>query len=224
MHKRLPKLRPWLLQHWFLLANSLFWVVTGLEAFATATVLRSQVYQLPAFVLLRVVTGWMFCAWLHGALQRRPAWRDLHSWRRAALVIALLTAFVLVISLLLHGTRVILGDLDPEMTSAKFWIYVLGLELRLMIWAGFYLLIAGSRDLLAMQVRSAELELAVTRAQLNLLSAAFQPHFLMNAMNTLIACRHDPAAVEVAGEGLAGYLRYALNRSSNDLGVCGKTA
>ena len=50
--KRLPALRPWLIHHWFLLANSPFWVLTGLEAFATATVLRSQVYQLTAFVLL----------------------------------------------------------------------------------------------------------------------------------------------------------------------------
>jgi sensor histidine kinase YesM len=132
-------------------------------------------------------------------------------------VIALLTAFAVVISLLLQGGRIGIGDPDPDMTQAKFWIYVLGLELRLMVWAGFYLLIAGSRDLLALQARSAELELAVTRAQLRLLSAAFQPHFLMNAMNTLIACRHDPEAVETAGEGLAGYLRYALDRSSGEL-------
>ena len=39
----------------------------------------------------------------------------------------------------------------------------------------------------------------------------------MNAMNTLIACRHDPEAVETAGEGLAGYLRYALDRRSGEL-------
>ena len=217
MLKRLPALRPWLIHHWFLLANSLFWLLTGLEAFATATVLRSQVYQLPAFVLLRVVPGWLFCAWLHQALQRRPAWRELQGWRRAALVIGLLMAFAVVLSLALHGWRLGIGDPDPGMTQAKFWIYVLGLELRLMVWAGFYLLIAGSRDLLAMQRRSAALELAAIRAQLNLLSAAFQPHFLMNAMNTIIACREDPDAVEAAGEGLAGYLRYALDRSSAEL-------
>ncbi len=216
-HKRLPALRPWLIHHWFLLANSLFWLVTGLEAFFTATVLRSQVYQLPAFVLLRALPGWLFCAWLHHALQRRPAWRELQGWHRAALVIALLSGFALAISLLLRGVRLGIGDPDPGMTHAKFWIYVLGLELRLMVWAGFYLLIAGSRDLLAMQARSAELQLAVTRAQFSLLSAAFQPHFLMNAMNTLIACRHDPEAVEAAGEGLAGYLRYALDRRSGEL-------
>lgn len=217
MLKRLPALRPWLIRHWFLLANSLFWLITGLEAFATASVLRSEVYQLPAFVVLRVVPGWLFCAWLHQALQRQLPWRALQGWRRAVLVIGSLTLFALVLSLALLGWRLGIGDPDPGMSSAKFWIYVLSLELRLMVWAGFYLLIAGSRDLLAMQARSAELELAVTRAQLSLLSAAFQPHFLMNAMNTLIACRHDPEAVETAGEGLAGYLRYALDRSSAEL-------
>ena len=217
MLKRLPALRPWLIHHWFLLANSLFWLVTGLEAFATASVLRSQVYQLPAFVLLRVVPGWLFCAWLHQALQRRPAWCERQGWQRGALVIGLLTAFAVVLSLVLRGWRLGIGDPDPGMTQAKFWIYALELELRLMVWAGFYLLIAGSRDLLAMQRRSAALELAASRAQLNLLSAAFQPHFLMNAMNTIIACREDPDAVEAAGEGLAGYLRYALDRSSAEL-------
>ena len=210
---RLPALRHWLIHHWFVLANSLFWLIAGLEAFATAIVLQSQVYQLPAFVLLRVVPGWMFCQWLHQALQRRPAWRALLGWRRAALVIALLSGFALAITLLLRAGRLGLGMPDPAMTYAKLWIYVLGLELRLMVWAGFYLLIAESRERLQVQARHAATELAMSRAQLSLLSAAFQPHFLMNAMNALIACRHDPDAVESAGEGLAGYLRYTLDRS-----------
>ena len=192
MFKRLPALRPWLIQHWFLLTNSFFWVVTGLEAFFTATVLRSQVYQLPAFVLLRVVPGWLFCAWLHRALQRRPAWRERQGWQRAALVIALLSGFALAISLLLRGVRLGIGDPDPAMTHAKFWAYVPGLELRLMVWAGCYLLIAGSRDLLAMQARSAELELAVTRAQLSLLSAAFQPHFLIQPPKHQVGVEQQP--------------------------------
>lgn len=217
MLKRLSVLRPWLIRHWFLLANSLFWLAAGLEMFATASVLRAQVYQLPAFVLLRVVPGWLFCAWMHWAVQRRPAWRELRGWRRAALVIALLSAFALAISLLLRGVRLGVGDPDPGMTMAKFWINALGLALHLMVWASGYLLFYGSRDLLVVQARSAQLELESTRMQLNLLSAAFQPHFLMNALNTLIACRHDPAAVEAAGEGLAGYLRYALDRSSGEL-------
>ena len=210
---RLPALRHWLIHHWFVLANSLFWLIAGWEAFATAIVLQSQVYQLPAFVLLRVVPGWMFCQWLHQALQRRPAWRALLGWRRAALVIALLSGFALAITLLLRAGRLGLGMPDPAMTYAKLWIYVLGLELRLMVWAGFYLLIAESRERLQVQARHAATELAMSRAQLSLLSASFQPHFLMNAMNTLIACRHDPDAVESAGEGLAGYLRYTLDRS-----------
>ena len=73
-----------------------------------------------------------------------------------------------------------------------------------------------SRVRLQVQARHAATELAMSRAQLSLLSAAFQPHFLMNAMNALIACRHDPDAVESAGEGLAGYLRYTLDRSESE--------
>ena len=213
MNRHLPRLQHWLIQHWFALANSLFWLVVGLEAAITATVLQSQVYQLPLFVSSRAVAGWLFCTWLHRSLQQRPHWRALKGWHRVVLVISLLSAFAIGSSLLIHVVRLTIGDVDPAMTAVKFWVYVLGMELRLMVWAGFYLLIAESRERLQVQARHAATELAMSRAQLSLLSAAFQPHFLMNAMNTLIACRHDPDAVESAGEGLAGYLRYTLDRS-----------
>ena len=216
MPRQLTTLRPWLLQHWFTLTNTLFWLVVALEASVTATVLQSQVYQLPWFVAVRVLPGWLFCSWLHRDLHQRPGWRALQGWKRALLVISLLSGFAICLSLLIRGIRMGIGDVDPAMSAVKFWVYVLGLELRLMVWAGFYLLIAESRDLLKAQRRNAAMELAVSRAQLSLLSAAFQPHFLMNAMNTLIACRHDPEAVESAGEGLAGYLRYALDRRDTE--------
>jgi two-component system, LytTR family, sensor kinase len=196
-------LQQWLIKHWFALTNSLFWLVIGLEAVITVTVLQSQVYQLPWFVSSRAVAGWLFCTWLHRSLQQRPRWRALKGWQRAALVISLLSVFAIGSSLLIRGVRLAIGDVDPAMSAVKFWVYVLGLELRLMVWAGFYLLIAESRERLQVQARS-------------LLSAAFQPHFLMNAMNALIACRHDPDAVESAGEGLAGYLRYTLDRSESE--------
>lgn len=209
-------LQQWLIKHWFALTNSLFWLVVGLEAVITVTVLQSQVYQLPWFVSSRAVAGWLFCTWLHRSLQQRPRWRALKGWQRAALVISLLSVFAIGSSLLIRGVRLAIGDVDPAMSAVKFWVYVLGLELRLMVWAGFYLLIAESRERLQVQARHAATELAMSRAQLSLLSAAFQPHFLMNAMNALIACRHDPDAVESAGEGLAGYLRYTLDRSESE--------
>ena len=209
----MSQIKPWLSQHWFFLSNCLFWVVVALENAMTATVLLAQVHQLPIFVATRAAGSCLFCAWLHRSLLNRANWRSFKGWQRAALVTSLLTAFAIGASVLIHVIRLAIGDVDPTMTVVKFWVYVLGMELRLMVWAGFYLLIAESRDLLHVQARHAATELAMTRAQLSLLSAAFQPHFLMNAMNTLIACRHDPDAVESAGEGLAGYLRYTLDRS-----------
>ena len=188
-------------------------MVVALEGALTATVLQAQVHQLPIFVTSRALGGWLFCSWLHRSLLRRPSWQSLKGWQRAVMVISCLTAFAISGSLLIRGVRLAIGAGDPTMTVVKFWVYVLGMELRLMVWAGFYLLIGESRDRLNMQARHAATELAMSRAQLSLLSAAFQPHFLMNAMNTLIACRHDPDAVESAGEGLAGYLRYTLDRS-----------
>lgn len=199
-------------RHSFALLNSVFWLATGLEAFGTAVVLKSEVYQLPWFVALRVLPGWLFCAWLHHQLCSRLAWINLRGWQRAALVIGSLSGFVVVLSALLRLGRLWLGVADPSMTLAKFWIYVAGFEWRVLVWAGFYLLILGSRDLRRSEQSRCQQEQALMQAQLRFLSSAFQPHFLMNGLNTIVACRERPDQVQDAATGLAEYLRYALER------------
>jgi two-component system LytT family sensor kinase len=199
-------------RYWFALLNGVFWIATGLEAFGTAIVLKSQVYQLPWFVVLRVIPGWLFCAWLHRQLCSRPTWSVLRGWQRAALVIGSLSGFVLALSALLRLGRLWLGLADPTMTLAKFWIYVAGFELRVLVWAGFYLLILGSRDLRQSEQSRGQQEQALMQAQLRFLSSAFQPHFLMNGLNAIVACREKPEQVRDAATGLANYLRYALER------------
>ena len=199
-------------RHWFVLLNSVFWLLTGLEIVGAAVVLQSQVYQLPWFVGMRVLAGWLFCSWLHRQISRRPAWLALRDWRRAALVISSLSGFALALSVVIQLLRYWVGMADPAMTLAKFWILVAGFELRLLVWAGFYLLILGSRDLQRSEQSRSQHEQALMRAQLRFLTAAFQPHFLMNGLNTIVACSEQPEQVRDGATGLANYLRYALER------------
>jgi hypothetical protein len=39
---------------------------------------------------------------------------------------------------------------------------------------------------------------------------AAMPHFLFNALSAVLACRHDPEAVEAVTTALADYLRFCL--------------
>ena len=60
--------------------------------------------------------------------------------------------------------------------------------------------------------RALEMELALRQSELERLGQQIEPHFLFNALSAVLACRHDPAAVEALTTALADYLRFCLAR------------
>ncbi len=46
VNRHLPQLQHWLIQHWFALTNSLFWLVVGLEA--VMAVHRAPIHGVPS--------------------------------------------------------------------------------------------------------------------------------------------------------------------------------
>jgi two-component system LytT family sensor kinase len=78
--------------------------------------------------------------------------------------------------------------------------------------------VAREREAARLNVRNAELESELTRAQLDMLRAQLQPHFLFNALNTiagLVRERRNEAATDVIA-GLGGLLRHALGTLDRD--------
>ena len=55
-----------------------------------------------------------------------------------------------------------------------------------------------------------EAESLALRNELERLQAQISPHFLFNALNTVIACRDDPEAIDTVTQALANYLRFLL--------------
>ena len=60
--------------------------------------------------------------------------------------------------------------------------------------------------------RSFEREREFGKAEARLLRAQMNPHFLFNALNTIMAVRKDAAKVELVTQSLADYLRFSLQQ------------
>ncbi len=77
-------------------------------------------------------------------------------------------------------------------------------------WSVLYFAILLWRDSTGAALRSARIEAAARTAELRQLQAQVNPHFLFNALNSIVAQKDDPEAVEKTTGELAGYLRHAL--------------
>lgn len=87
-------------------------------------------------------------------------------------------------------------------------------------WSVLYFTILLWRESAGAALRAARLEAAARTAELRQLQAQVNPHFLFNALNTIVAQKDDPAGVERATDELAGYLRHAL-RAQDDFAPIG---
>ena len=211
----------WMQRHRFLLLNGLFWLIIGLETYATATSWSElPMIEQAGFYLtvLWLLPCFLFCAWLHRRFSRHPGWQQLRGWRRAAVAIRSLVLFLAGFTFFWCYVLPELGvytpgNYTPEQTAAKYWIYFGGFRLRLLLWAGFYLLVLGALDLQRSERQRHQQEQALIQGQLRFLTSAFQPHFLMNGLNAIVACRHDPEEVRSAAIALADYLRYAIAKT-----------
>jgi LytS/YehU family sensor histidine kinase len=64
--------------------------------------------------------------------------------------------------------------------------------------------------------QNAETEREFRKAEARLLRSQMNPHFLFNALNTIMAVRKDQAKVETVTQSLADYLRFSLQQEESD--------
>jgi len=107
-----------------------------------------------------------------------------------------------------------LGPLVPRFIAAGFWCAsIFGLEMI--------------EDLYQTQIHLAETEATAIDAELRMLKAEaiaresevrqlqeqMNPHFLFNALNAVVASKHDPEAVESVTRDLSDFLRFTLGQA-----------
>jgi uncharacterized membrane protein len=112
---------------------------------------------------------------------------------------------------------------DLPMDAGMRWLLVplihsLNWILWLLLWGALYFSLHSFRERALGELREAQLAQALHLAELRLLKAQLNPHFLFNALNTVRALiAEDPLRAQQAVTQLARTLRYTLNSGQDEL-------
>jgi sensor histidine kinase YesM len=159
---------------------------------------------------------------------KRGQWLSL---RPGALLIRMLIAVVLLVGALFAVTTVlsrveyhtsvspIMGALYRRLShGGQLFNQMANSLIVALIWVGLYLGFAVQRHRYDVQVNQAELAQLLHAAELRLLKAQLNPHFLFNALNGVRALIADePALAQDAVTQLARTLRYTLASNDDEL-------
>ena len=194
---------------WFWLQLCIGWLPVG----ALFTVMMMVVHQsslLSAlWVALRMISTAALLGWfVHRLAERRPwpwPFRFGFAWLHLGAALLYAAAWLLLNAAfegLLHGHfSVTLGPGTVPYLITGVWLYVM---------------VAGVAYANQSAARAARSEALAARTQLAALRSQLQPHFLFNALHTVVQLiRLDPGAATRAAEELAGLLRSSLDQSED---------
>ena len=77
-------------------------------------------------------------------------------------------------------------------------------------WCALYFGYQLIRERNSTEFRAMQAESLALKNELEHLQGQISPHFLFNALNTVLACRQDPEAIDTVTQALAKYLRFLL--------------
>lgn len=133
-----------------------------------------------------------------------------HAWKIVTCCLLAVAADLLLSEL----ARLALAIPEPPELAAKGVIFV-----RLALYAGWsalYFAIRQEIETRETALQLARAEAANREAEIHLLRAQVNPHFLFNALGTIVAqAESNPAAVVTTTHAVADYLRYSLNHGTH---------
>lgn len=187
----------------FWCAHACYWAVLLLFNLLVATALQEP-QDSSGFILLEIVACAVATAGIRAASKS-----DLplpHSlFPRLALVGGAACVCTILITIVLQGVSLAVGSGVP--TAAEVAARLMITFAMIAHWCALYFAYRLLGERATSQDRIREAEALMLRSEVIRLQAQTNPHFLFNALNTVIACRHDPDAIETLTQALANYLR-----------------
>lgn len=173
------------------------------------SIVRPSAVSAAGLVLSRIVLGFLISGVLR-EIYRWHAARQAGTWNRAGIMIGSCLALALLenpINLLLARTYLPLPQTAELFHGGRLvvlWFIILT------VWSGFYVAFQRLEGAHALELRA---ELKARKNQLRHLQSQMNPHFLFNALNTVLASKKGPEAVGEITQNLADYLRFLLREA-----------
>ena len=201
----------------------MFWLAIGAAVLGLSKALKPAEPTPWLPMALRVGTGFVISTLVYFVFET-PRLRGLsRQVRWPLMVVAAAAALGASVLLLIAGGvggptdwtgETTLGSLVPRLVAVGFWcVIVFGLEMIEDLYKTEILLAEAEATAIDVELRMLKAEAVARKFELRQLQEQMNPHFLFNALNAVVASKHDSEAVESVTRDLADYLRFTLGEA-----------
>ena len=201
----------------------MFWLAIGAAVLGMSIAMKPDEPMPLLPVALRAVTGLVVSSLVYRlvemprirGLPRRVRWPLMAGAGAAALAASIL----LLIAAGVGGptnwaVETTLGPLVPRFIAAGFWCAsIFGLEMIEDLYQTQIHLAETEATAIDAELRMLKAEAIAREAEVRQLQEQMNPHFLFNALNAVVASKHDPEAVESVTRDLSDFLRFTLGQA-----------
>ncbi len=195
----------------FWLFHFSYWIAIGLVMLILINTFHPM-EEAWMIVASRVGVGFLL-TWGLSAIYRTPWMQRMQGLRKWAVAVALTTGACLLGTFfwmeVLHFVRF------PEfMESSQFRSMTVARLVAFFFWNGIYFGIQWMQEIHALRLKAEAAMVLARESELKQLQAQLNPHFLFNALNTLMATEQNPEALAMT-QHLAEYLRFSLEHANS---------
>ncbi len=193
----------------FWLAHAAFWTVAFMASLVVVEVFQPAIAEPVPFVAARIACCFVATAAMRELSQREGLLLRL-GMSKIGLVAGGAILSAVAITLLLFLVDRAGGGVPPARPRlALLALFAINLTL-LANWCALYFGQRLIRERNSTEFRALEAESLALKNELQHLQGQISPHFLFNALNTVVASRDDPEAIDTITQALANYLRFLL--------------